>query len=1268
MKKYWINTSYIFALFLVFCAVLTIASGQTTAREYVINGGFERSSSDGGLQGWSPNGAPGLKGSYVWVKDSSSAHSGDCCVRLTSEGNSEMAVMTPAFEIKPGEYELEMAVKGTGKFTVYLYTYDDEKGFIGSVPFGGQASSEWQELKWAYTAEQNVKQIAFAIHTAGNIYIDDCSFRNVQTGEESSCAAQNQTDLTGVSHFWTLPKIKNPPIIDGRFSVEEWSKASAITGFTGADKMIASRAQPVVCGAYDDECLYIVFVSPVLKGSTVVATLNGPDSPVWNDDDVEILLQPSPSEGVVVHLLGGPAGGYYDEKDGRKFDSQMVYRSTLMENEWVAEFSIPFKAFGVAKPADGDIWGANFCRGYVAPHLSSAWSPAINFLDVATFGRIRFGGDGASARIVSLGNIFAGDLNINGEILAEKGAFTFGVAADVRAVKPKEISVVNVHESGEAEALKLETRQIVLSDGRGAVSYQKQLEMKPSRLVWEVFDVQNNTLIQRHSINFDTYPPIEVVVHCSPAKGIVEVLLDVAGSYITGRQLEGTVGLYNQKDGSLLISKKAVFDQEKGKAVFELKDIPVGDYTFEASVITGKNKTVKNSAKFSQAGQIPEIYSEIGYVPEVPEPWTPVVIEGNNVDVWNRSVAFGGNGLPESIKSAGMTVLAGPIVMRAFADGKELPAMIGSHQVKKLSQGSAEAVGSVSFPGLSVSTRSLTEFDGCIRVELEINPGMAQGPNSLILEIPLSKKFAELIHSHVMSWGNTNSGSIPDGDGVVWSKNFNPVIWLGNTNAGLCWFAASQKGWMVGSSDITQEIVRTENEILLRVHLADKPFPAGKVRQIVFGLQATPVKSIRADWRLKERYIRHPMAPPELLINSVLFEAEGKWWGWPEPKSDEQVKTMLEDVEATKFLTRQGREAKYWSTLKKARDEVHADGGRMYWYAILQELGTASPWYSTYGEEWNLTYGIGYECSEVEWLNAKGVCPASKWQDLYIGTIATSSLPAYDFDGVYLDLFLPWKCANAAHGCGYIDDNGVRQGEYTIWPMRDQMKRLYRVVHARKDGAIIGHLSANFIPAIHGFVDSALNGEQYWTYFNGQGGVDYHDILTLDKCRTEVLARQWGWAPLFLPEFKTTARQTSREMLSLILLHDSLVVPAFMDASEAHLSNAILWKLGFVEAEFIGYFDSPQPATADSPDVYVSAYKNAGGKTGSAILIVTNHGLKDGTFNIVPNTDALGLTSAKWTAAECIDKETQKTLVSRDNAFEISLPGKDFKIVSIGSD
>jgi len=276
----------------------------------------------------------------------------------------------------------------------------------------------------------------------------------------------------------------------------------------------------------------------------------------------------------------------------------------------------------------------------------------------------------------------------------------------------------------------------------------------------------------------------------------------------------------------------------------------------------------------------------------------------------------------------------------------------------------------------------------------------------------------------------------------------------------------------------------------------------------------------------------------------------------------------------------------------------------------------------------------------------------------------------YDYDGTYIDLFIPYPCANPVHGCGYVDDNGRRQPEFTIWAMREQMKRLYRVVKARENGYVIDHVSMVLIPPLHAFVDTHVNGEHFWRHFALDGGTDYHDVLPLDVCRADLMGRQWGWIPLWLPMLKNPSlipdwTASSRQMLSLVLLHDSLVLPAYMDGHEYHQANAILTRLGFIDAEFAGYFDTPPPATTDDPDVLASAYVRTGGKSGAAILLITNHSLEDKVSRISMNAGRLELGSGDRKVLEHRSVETSTPLSVIGDGFTIEIPAKDFRIVSV---
>lgn len=1245
------------------CALAACAmhawAGQT-GDELLANGGFENPSPEdgsapGALPGWAVNGAAGLGGSFTWIDDANRAHSGRRCLLLQSAAADgvEMAMMSRHIVVRAGSYTVKAAVQGTGRFVIYLYQYDQAGGFLNSAPFGGDAPGEWTAFEWTYVPPAGVAAVAYAVHAQGRVLFDDCSLRPVAGGPAAQTTAPPPDDV----HFLTIPRIGPPPRIDGDAGDDAWSAATATTGFVKTGDLAASTIQPLVQVGYDAEALYVAFVSPIPAGRALVASVRGVGGPVWEDDDVEVLLQPDPPHGAVFHVLGGAGGGYAVHRNGDTFACDLSYGSGITASRWVAELAIPWRALGLDAPADNAVWGVNFCRGHANPRQWTAWSPSLIFADPRTFGRMRFG-DGPIVRVLSLGELSRANVELQGTISAGNDVFILTAWAGAREVlDPGAVDATNVHGAAQPAT----STVIDVSDGSAPFHYRASLEPRPARLSWSLARKRDGLLLQQHGLDFDPAPPLIMSLHPSPAGGTIAVRLDATGMHEPGARLDGQVAFRDTTSDRPGVSGTAEFKEEHGSAVFDLTRIATGDYEVTASVASDRGPRAEVSAVFKRAGEVPSEYSRVGFEPEVPAPWTPVTVAGRQVGVWNRSITFAGSGLPSSVQSAGVSALARPVTLRAFSADDELRATEGHADVARLSDAAAQATGTIRWPGLSITTTSRMEFDGCVRVDLDLRAGDAGGPDRLVLEIPFTSAFARLVHSHVLAYEPTTSGSIPAGTGAVWHHAFAPVIWIGNTHAGLCWFAESQEGWVTSSSDPpSQEIVRREGEVALRVHLARRAFPPGSRRRIVFGLHVTPVKPLPAGWRRTRMGAANPFLPEDPYFDTHVGDPAGRWWGWPEPKRDAEYEREMQDIRAGRWK----RESYSWENIKDALDKVHAVGGRLIWYDALQLLSVHNPWYHTYGKDWALTGHAPIRPYDPWWM-AVPVCPAvDQWQDLYVGTVA-HAMQEYDYDGVYLDLFYPWRCANPIHGCGYVDDEGERQAAYTIWAMREQLKRLYRVVHARPGGLITGHYSGTFIPAVHGFVDSEINGEQYWSRFHMRGAIDYHDTLPLDKCRTEVLGRQWGWIPLWLPQFKTVAAATTRQMLSLILLHDSLVWPAYVDAHECHQANAILSRLGFQDATFIGYFDTPPPAATDREDVLVSAYARPHGAPGSAILVVTNHGLKEGAFDIAPDAGRLQLGPGDWTAAEHLDVKTSRSLVVARGRFSVEVPGKDFRIVFV---
>jgi hypothetical protein len=264
--------------------------------------------------------------------------------------------------------------------------------------------------------------------------------------------------------------------------------------------------------------------------------------------------------------------------------------------------------------------------------------------------------------------------------------------------------------------------------------------------------------------------------------------------------------------------------------------------------------------------------NRLGITDKVYPPFKPVKVEGDAVHVVMRRYRQRGLGLWESVKARTNDgefgeLLAGPISL-VLNGGQRLE---GKGDLQETGPQRAVYRGAASHPAVTVRTVCTTEYDGCMKVELELRPGTeGEELDSLALEIPLRDEMTPLWHVvRTQPIRHNPAGKTPAGKGRVWDSrdfdfksrgmagtplwpgNFKPYIWLGGEERGLAWFANNEKGWVMDweNEPACLVIEREANVVTLRVQLVQKPITIEAPRRIVFGLMASPAKPMPAGWR-----------------------------------------------------------------------------------------------------------------------------------------------------------------------------------------------------------------------------------------------------------------------------------------------------------------------------------------------------------------------------------------------------------------------------------
>ena len=190
------------------------------------------------------------------------------------------------------------------------------------------------------------------------------------------------------------------------------------------------------------------------------------------------------------------------------------------------------------------------------------------------------------------------------------------------------------------------------------------------------------------------------------------------------------------------------------------------------------------------------------------------------------------------------------------------------------------------------------------------------------------------------------------------------------------------------------------------------------------------------------------------------------------------------------------------------------------WYAFGPFQWAGSPEYAEWWREWRESYAS--ICEPDALGGAASACYNSSAGDLQ-AWLLERYVKHYPQRGIYFDCMGHQACANEAHGCGYVDDNGRRQPGGIFMAMRRHYERFYNIFKAvdpkygwvRFDGW--GPLGM-----FHGaFCDDNWIGEG----FIGPLGTDplhnYYNIVSLPQVRANFVNEAWGHLNSWLTEMGT---------------------------------------------------------------------------------------------------------------------------------------------------
>ncbi len=628
----------------------------------------------------------------------------------------------------------------------------------------------------------------------------------------------------------------------------------------------------------------------------------------------------------------------------------------------------------------------------------------------------------------------------------------------------------------------------------------------------------------------------------------------------------------------------------------------------------------------------------IGLEKKVLAPWTPMQVrqhsDGFSVHCWEREYRFGNGLLPLQITAQGEPLLKSPMALKVLSGRTPLRWATSLAQVKNASDYEVNVVTTATADTqqgkVTIEANFHLEYDGVMLLSLKFQTPAGFSADSVTLDIPLHEQRALYRHGWQADL-KTFSGALPAGTGAVQQGAFLPAFWLGDNDRGLFWFSESAQHWPNWKSETAFQAVRENQAVTMRFNLLSGQAVPQNWR-FEFGLQATPVKPLPRDWR------RHQLTPSPKATAEIY---------WPTPAQD-AVKH---------FGYAQARNPEVFQNRVNASK---AAGRAAVPYTLLTAVSGGSPEWKWFGKEWDVKAG-DHGSGDVVATGAPihYVSPTQKsWHDFVIWK-TKQFIETHKLGGIYHDLSYPFAWAVPEVNTGWFDGKEW-QKTHPMLAYRDLYRRNRAMVKAANpDALLIGHMSSRIHIPVLGYEDAYLNGETFLTAMRGKES--YLDVMGLDQWRAEYTGRQWGVMPIFLPEFDTVHRATiepTRGLAALLLLHDTGVWSI--------LSNGNVWKqmydamhsFGYIDSDFIPYWDATPPAKTDMADVYASAYKRADGR---ALVVVGNTSKEARTGTVTLDTERLGLDTS-----QVVTWPDKKPVTRNGDKIEISLERLDYQLLLIG--
>jgi Glycoside hydrolase 123, N-terminal domain len=1126
--------------------------------------------------------------------------------------------------------------------------------YINKVTPGGAGWGKWQKVCIDLSKEKLGKVSTIGFYSA--------AFRNTKTkflklDDLHFIRKPLENPTEKLQPVYTFPFMKKAPVIDGVIGEAEWRNAGGTSGFVGLSGMFASR-QTIVKYAFDDNNLYFAFTSPFESAGNHARGKSGKLSRANLSNRIDFFeLWLKTPENHIQYMVNMNNGVFqYDHNKRKLLETGVKYRSSFKVNNylnggtWYGEMSIPLAAIGNVAKSLKVLFARDF-PSHSNQRSQDDWTSSSPI-------KIGFNKHEFYPQVTLSKTLTAISINKFGK-LEECQVTTSGLAINPK--KQKYTIKMGVFADGPGYLLKnRKTYTGKKSPEEFTIGETLKLNEKTNAYCYlQVTETASGKIVYAQKFKFLCGSPLRI--KSVPLAKTGELILRVDTRSLKELPSDSIMQVNVSSGGKEVQTQKFKLTGNRKINIFKMNCASLKPQSYRVEYIIRKNRKVLARTADSQIWLgIPAWINNIGISDEIPQPWTPIKVDGNKISIVERDYTLSPSGLPAKIIAIGKDILAAPARLHASIGG--MPESIKFKPLKLVQVNSQKVIYAIhgSSRRLELSGTLTVEYDGFALWSLKVKPRMGGVLEKMFIKFSMPNSRALYARGNII--GGTAGGYSANLDrrgnakpvkiawsehsynGWAWTKDFFYNFFIGDDDSGVTFMSESPE---FHNGDRHISIVnRNRNREVTIMLTSGQVLVPDKELKYEYAWQGLPLKPRPKNPKLWHQAIGSTVYidKPLLEIDPELFKEVPFWVGARYMRYDSHY--QISNANPAKRVKRRVRmnNSNFIKGIRKAEKygtKVLTDG--IYFSA----MDTISPEARRHINEWRIMPG-GYS-----WYNYHGgldiaACPQSSWQDFMVYTCA-KILDTTPLGGVYLDVSAETPCDNQYHGCGYTDSKGQRHKTVNLWSMRKLHKRVYTYYNTggRKGGMFHHHLDC---AAWSGFCNVGFQGEEWAAFKN-------YDKMTPEFFRAMTM-NQYGTPYTFFSIFSYYQTIKMSEVMSLCLPHYTM--PAIWSyRKENWPAVKPYWNImdkWWTSAKFIGYWFSQPPSDVKDGRILVSACV----KRGSALLIASNWKWKAENITMRVNPKSIGFIPSR-----AYDMFNKKPVVIKNGQLKLKINARNVMLIKL---